>query len=200
MKTLILLFFLTNLLPAQEERKEAIIDILELDESNTIGEGINLIRQAALKGDKFFALDVQLAEAHLEAKYLGRLSLRKVPVTVALKYLCDHSLTLSYEEGIWTIQPRSGEEGSDIIQVAITKITEADLAALGIFKKPGVGCVTSDGKKWPPIQHHQTSMIEDLLILRSTPPRIANFKALLALHRAGYKVPAIDSNQPAADE
>jgi len=200
MKIILLFLLLTRLLPAQEKPATIIIKSLQLDESNTIREGIELIRKAALKENKFFALSLQLADTHLEAQFPGALTLRNVPVEAALKYLCDSAgLDLTDEEGLWVIYPGSREEGQDERQVTIAKITQADLAALGIFKKPGMGYTTADGKKWPSGRNDKASMIDDRLILRAIPAKTAQFKALLMLHRAGYKVPAINSNQPAKD-
>lgn len=195
------LFLFSGMLSAQNpEAKKAggpIIDSLELNEAYTQWEALEIIRKAASKGDDSFALAVTLSESELKSKLTGSLSLRKVPTIVALSYLCEIvGLKLTYEEGIWKVENASSGVGPDEIQVRIEGITDEEYQALGLEEKPGIGFVTADGKKWPTGQYESSHKFKNLLILRARRVKIDSFKALLQLHRAGYKIPKIDSNQP----
>ena len=194
----ILIVFLSWSLQLRGEPKPfygPIIESYQIDESTTVRAAIDKIRQAALKGDKSFALNVQLAETHLESTYTGRMTLKKGPAAVALKYLCEYSaIELIFEDGLWTIQPRSGEEGPDIIQILLKNITPDELSALGI-RKSTKRFVTEDQKKWPSGEHERATLLDGSLIVRARRSELDNPETLLKLHRAGYRIPKINSRQ-----
>lgn len=61
-----------------------VIEIIELGLNNTVGEAIEIVRQAALKEDRFFAFSVSLQKHELTAPFEGSMTLKKVPAFVAL--------------------------------------------------------------------------------------------------------------------
>jgi hypothetical protein len=196
MKILVALLLLTGFLTAQEETGGPIIEKLTLSESDTVGEAIALVRTAALKKDKFFALSVNLDEHELAAKFSGRLSLKKVPALIALKYLClGSALDLTNDQGLWKIEARSNEEGPDEIQIILEGISPDEFLALGLTTKKGIGLITDDGKKWPSGEFERSHRLDGKLILRASLQKVENLKALLKLLRAGYKIPKINGNQ-----
>jgi hypothetical protein len=110
-----------------------VIEIIELGLNNTVGEAIEIVRQAALKEDRFFAFSVSLHKHELAAPFEGSMTLKKVPAFVALNYICDSCrLDYVYEGGMWRIHPASWEEGQDERQMLIRDITEAEYKALGL--------------------------------------------------------------------
>ena len=197
MKALFCFLILIGLASAQTKSNETIVEVFELDDRNTIGEGIEILRAAALKDDKFFTLNVQLPEAKLQARFPGIVIARKVPVSLALFYLCDSAdLSLTYENNLWRIQPRSGEEGADLVQIMIENVTKEELSALGIQSN----FTTKNGKKWPSGKLERATMFESGLLVRATHSTHENLRTLLKLHRAGYKIPTIDSNEKPDEE
>ncbi|MDB4422474.1 hypothetical protein N9294_00750 [bacterium] len=123
------------------------------------------------------------------------LSLKNVPLSVALFYICDGcNLDFSYQNGLWRVGPR-GPEGQDERQIIVKKITTEEYTALGLrFTEKGQ-LVTEDGMKWPPGEIESAARLDDKLIIRAIPEKIENFKALLRLHRAGYPIPRINSQK-----
>ena len=198
MKALLVLILLLTHASAQNKLGGAIIESLHLDESNTIGEGIELVRKAALKGDKFFALDVQRPPAQLQEKFRGRMTLKKVPALVALQYICDDSrFTFAYHDGLWKISNTEREYPDDRLVYFTPEITEAESNALGIKKDPDHGVTTNNGEKWPAGEDESAALLESGLLVRGRRDTIEQLQALLTLHRAGYQIPKAGSNKPA---
>ena len=82
-------------------------------------------------------------------------------------------------------------------QFSILDITEDELSAIGIREKGKRSFMTTAGKKWPSGEGEGefAALAEDTLIVRARRSEIENLRALLKLHRAGYKIPKIGSNQ-----
>ena len=164
-----------------------IIPSIELNHNHTVGESLYIARQAGLKADKSFAFTVELEKYELAAPGPQILSLKNVPLSVALLYICDGcNLDFSYQNGLWRVIPR-GPEGQDERQITVKNITTEEYTALGLrFTEKGQ-LVTEDGMKRPTGEIESAARLDDKLIIRALPERIENFKALLRLHRAGVK-------------
>lgn len=83
-----------------------LIPRIEISKNHTVGEALDIIRQAGLKEDRSFAFAVELEKHELKAPVSGILTAKKIPLSVALYDICNIChLDFSYQNGLWQVSP-----------------------------------------------------------------------------------------------
>ncbi len=172
---------------------------LDLEKGTTAREGIAKIMDAIKSNQKSrVAVQILVSDATLdERKLLGELRLSKIPAVIALKYLADALVLQVTSDGFaWTLREK-WEEPGDITVRTPSEITTAEPRTMGLDLKTDGTVAAISGPAWPTHPESKALVENNFFFLKASLRDIQTFDALLLLLRRGYKVPPINSEQPA---
>ncbi|MDP0490664.1 MAG: hypothetical protein Q7Q71_06415 [Verrucomicrobiota bacterium JB023] len=179
------------------------INSIETTEDTAALDVVNQIR-AEIDNSKNapVALRIEVTDVELKSRPMKSMKVRDIPAMVALRYVAMQcSYEFLFEDGMWIVRDSPIlERQSDDSRVTLhmPMCTTEELNALGL-KADTEGVVTvSKGRAWP--ETGEALYIDGVLVVKAYQWEIDCLTSLLTLHKHGYKIPAINSDQSAAPE
>ena len=175
------------------------IESINTLEGGSLLDVVNKIR-AEIKEDKDSAISVRIEVSDEElSKHSVRMALKEIPATVALSGVASIGVfEFAFENGVWVLRNPPIHERKypdDVVTLTCELATPTELAALGLAENDDGKISTREGSKWPKEKWGKMQRIEDVIVVRAYRQEIESFKALLRLHRRGYTIPKINSEQ-----
>lgn len=177
------------------------IDTLD---GGTLLDVVNQIRGEVQKDKKSpISLRIEVSDDDL-SKISGKMALKEIPAIVALSYVASIGVfEFAFENGVWVLRNtpiHKRQYPDDIVTLTCELATSSELAALGLTEDKTGKISAQAGPKWPKEEWGQMQRIQDVIVLRAYRHEIETFNALLSLHRRGFRVPKINSEQDSANQ
>ncbi|BDS05391.1 hypothetical protein NT6N_04310 [Oceaniferula spumae] len=137
-------------------------------------------------------------------KVPAKVALKKIPAVVALSYAADiGGYEFLFQNGVWVLRNTPLHQRvypGDTVALSTKLVTRDELRALGLAEAADGKISVQQGAKWPKLPEGKITRIKDAIVIIAQRQEIDNFHALLQLHRRGYRIPTINSEQGGAHQ
>lgn len=178
------------------------IESINTLDGGTLLDVVNQIRAEIQKDeDSSVSVRIEVSDDDLR-KISAKMALKKIPAIVALSHVASVGVfEFAFEDGVWVLRNTPIHERQypdDIVTVTCQRADSAELRTLGLIEALDGTMSVQEGSKWPKEEWGLMKRIDDVIVLRAYRHEIESLNALLLLHRRGYPIPKINSDQNGA--